>query len=129
MILSNSGVATGGMGGSGPPTCVQTPPEISANPLKSFLHILGGNPTHVCIILQLLLLTSKEKWFGPPTFFGLATPLVSNPCLRLLCKKSILTSEILRIGKMNSTFHTTILLIISKVLSSYYFNGMKSNEK
>ena len=26
-----------------------------------------------------LLLTSKETWFGPPTFLGLATPLVLGP--------------------------------------------------
>ena len=30
-----SGVATGGMGGPDPPTSIQTPPEISANLLKS----------------------------------------------------------------------------------------------
>ena len=29
----------GGMGGSGPPTSVQTPLGISANPLKSFFYI------------------------------------------------------------------------------------------
>ena len=35
----SSGVATGGMGGSEPPTSVQTPPEICSNPLKSVLYI------------------------------------------------------------------------------------------
>ena len=63
-----SGVATGGMGGSGPPTSVQTPPEICANPLKSVLYIGGGGPMHV--YCNFLLLTSKEKLFGPPTFLG-----------------------------------------------------------
>ena len=59
------------MGGSGPPTSVQTPPEICVlNPLKSVLYI--GGVSHVC---NFLLLTSKEKLFGPPTLFGLATPL------------------------------------------------------
>ena len=29
-------------------------------------------------ILELLLLTSKEIWFGPPTFFELATPLAPS---------------------------------------------------
>ena len=63
------------MGGSGPPTSVQTPPEICANPLKSVLHI-GGCPMHV--YCNFLLLTSKEKWFGPPHFFwaGDATAFV-----------------------------------------------------
>ena len=65
----------GGMGGSRPPTSVQTPPEICANPLKSVLYKEGGGcPVHV--YCNFLLLTSKEKWFGPPTFFGLATPLL-----------------------------------------------------
>ena len=35
----------GGMGGSGPPTFVQTPLEISTNPLKSFC-IYGGCPMY-----------------------------------------------------------------------------------
>ena len=42
----NSGITTGGMGGSGPPTFVQTPPEINANQLKSFF-IYGGYPMYV----------------------------------------------------------------------------------
>ena len=71
------------MGGSGPPTSVQTPPEISANSLKSFC-IYRGRVFHACI-LELLLLTSKEIWFGPPTFFGLATPLVSSLDSSFVC--------------------------------------------
>ena len=39
----------GGMGGSGPPTSVQTPPEIRANPLRSVLYI-GGGVSHACIL-------------------------------------------------------------------------------
>ena len=38
-VCNKSGVAMGGMGGSEPPTYVQTPLEISANPLKSFFNI------------------------------------------------------------------------------------------
>ena len=57
--MLHSGVATRGMGGSGPPTSVQTPLGISANSLNNFLHI-GGTPT----------------WFGPPTSSGLAKPLM-----------------------------------------------------
>ena len=68
-----------GMGGSGPPTSVQTTPEVCTNPLRSVLYI-GGGPMHV--YCNFLLLTSKEKLFGPPTFFGLATPL---PPLSLSC--------------------------------------------
>ena len=45
-----SGVATGGMGGSGPPTSVQTPPEICENPLRSVLCIGGGGVSHACIL-------------------------------------------------------------------------------
>ena len=45
-ILTSSGVATGGMGGSGPPTFIQTFPEISANPLKSFF-IYKGDPMYI----------------------------------------------------------------------------------
>ena len=52
--FEGSGVATGG-GGSGPPTSVLTPTEISANPLKSLyiyiyiyiLYIYRGYPMHV----------------------------------------------------------------------------------
>ena len=44
-----SGVAMGEMGGSRPPTSVQTPLEISANPLKTFFYIWGYIP-HVCIL-------------------------------------------------------------------------------
>ena len=54
--------------GPDPPTSVQTPLGISANPLKSFFTYGGGVP-QVCI-LSLLMLTSKETWFGPPHFFG-----------------------------------------------------------
>ena len=36
----------------------------------------GGCPMHV--FCNFLLLTSKEKLFGPPTFFGLATPLLRS---------------------------------------------------
>ena len=65
-----SGVATGGMGGSGPPpTSVQTLPEICTNPLRSVLYIGGGGgPMHVHCNFSLL--TSKEKLFEPPTFLG-----------------------------------------------------------
>ena len=76
LVLQLSGVATGGMGGPDPPTSVQTSPEICANPLRSILYI-GGGPMHV--YCNFLLLTSKEKLFGPPTFFGLATPLLQLP--------------------------------------------------
>ena len=54
-----------------PPTSVQTPPEICANPLRRVSCI--GGPMHV--FCNFLLLTSNNKKFGPPTFFGLATPL------------------------------------------------------
>ena len=40
----------GGMEGSGPPTSVQTPLGISANPLKSFFSHIGGGVPHVCIL-------------------------------------------------------------------------------
>ena len=81
VVINDSGVATGGMGVR-TPTSVQTPPEISANPLKS-LYIHGGGVSYACI-LELLLLTSKEIWFGPPTFFGLATPLINDEAMQLV---------------------------------------------
>ena len=67
LLQWHSGVATGGMGGSGPPTSVQTPPEICANPLKSVL-IYREGPMHV--YCYFLLLISEENFFGPPTFLG-----------------------------------------------------------
>ena len=70
-----SGVTTGGMGGSGPPTSVQAPPEICTNPLRSVLYIGGGGGA-MHVYCKFLLVTSKEKLFGPLTFFGLATPLI-----------------------------------------------------
>ena len=75
----------GGNGGSGPPTSVQTPPEICANPLRIVLYI--GGPMHV--YCNFLLLTSKEKLFGPPTFFGLATPLCVKGKNKLEKKKQV----------------------------------------
>ena len=59
----------GGMGGSGPPTSVQTSPEICANPLRSILYIGGGGGGPMHVYCNFLLLTSKEKLFGPPHFF------------------------------------------------------------
>ena len=73
---SPSGVATGRMGGSGPPTSVQTPPEICANPLRSVFCIGGGGPMHV--YCNFLMLTSKQHFLDPLTFLGLATPLTSH---------------------------------------------------
>ena len=45
-----SGVATGGMRGFGPPTYVQTPPEINANPLKSIFYIWGVSHAYIYIL-------------------------------------------------------------------------------
>ena len=56
----------GGTGGSGPPSSVQTP-EISANPLKRFLYNWGW-VYHACC--NVLLFSSKETLFGPPTCLG-----------------------------------------------------------
>ena len=61
-----------GMGGSGPPTYVQTPPEISANPLKRFLYI--GVPMYV--YCNFYCSPAKKIGLDPP-LFGLATPLGS----------------------------------------------------
>ena len=78
----------GGMGGSGPPspTSLQTPPEICANSLRSVLCIEGGGGGPMHVYCNFLLLTSNKKMFGPPTFFGLATPLdnsfASSNCSR-----------------------------------------------
>ena len=61
-----------GNGRSRPPTSVQTPPEICANPSRIVLYM--GGPIYV--YCNFTLLTSKEKLFGPiPHFFGLVTPL------------------------------------------------------
>ena len=75
----SSGVATHHKetSGSGPPNYVQTPPEISTNPLKSFFYIckylyMCIGPTY--IYCNLLLLTSKDE-LSNPHFFGLAMPL------------------------------------------------------
>ena len=64
-----------GMGGSGattpPHTYVQTPPDISANPLKSFF-IYSGIP---CMYIAFFTAHQQRKMVRTPTFFGLATPL------------------------------------------------------
>ena len=49
-----------GIGGSGPPTNVQTPLEISTNPLKKSFCII--------VYCEFLMLTNKEKMSGPPLF-------------------------------------------------------------
>ena len=61
---------------------VRTPPLLfrprlgfSANPLRSFFHILGDTPCMCIVTFYHSVLTGKETWFGPPTFLGLATPL------------------------------------------------------
>ena len=54
--------------GPDPPTSVQTPPEIRANPLRSVLYIGGGGPMHV--YCNFLLLTSKKIVRTPPFFWA-----------------------------------------------------------
>ena len=53
--------------GSGPPTSVQTPPEISTNPLKSF-YIYGGYPMHV--YWNFYCSPAKKYGSNPPPFLG-----------------------------------------------------------
>ena len=74
--MSFSGVATGGNGGVRTPTSVQTPLEISANPLKSFITYRGGGyPMYV--YCNFYCSPAKKHGLDPPTFLGLATPLMS----------------------------------------------------
>ena len=69
--MTNSGIATGEMGGSGPLTYVQTPPEISANPLKSLFFYIGG-VSHVCIIVTFTA-HQQRKMVQTPFFWVDAT--------------------------------------------------------
>ena len=77
----NSGVATGEMGGSGPHFCADPSWDLRKSVEKCFIYGGGGIPIHV--YCDFLLLTSKEKLFGSPTFFGLATPLRGNTSIAL----------------------------------------------
>ena len=63
---ASSGVATGGMGGPDPPTSIQTPLGISANPLKFFLHI-GGTP---CMYIVTFTAHQQRNMVRTPHFFG-----------------------------------------------------------
>ena len=56
LVRYQSHVATGGNRGSGPPTSIQTPLEISANSLKSFFTYLGGGIPHVYISSSVFLM-------------------------------------------------------------------------
>ena len=63
-------VSLRGMGGSGPPTYVRTPPEISANSFKSFV-MYNGDPMHVyCNFYCLPAMKNRSD----PSFFELAKP-------------------------------------------------------
>ena len=64
----NKAVATGGIGGSGPTTFVQTPPETRANPLKSFV-MYRGCPMYV--YCNFYCSPAKKHFSDPPTFLGL----------------------------------------------------------
>ena len=59
----------GEWGGPDPPTSVQTPPEISANPLKMFIYIGGGGyPIHV--YWNFYCSPAKKYGSDPPLFLG-----------------------------------------------------------
>ena len=73
----------GGMEGSGPPTSIQTPLGISANPLKSFFTYRGGGcPMYV--YCNFYCSPAKKHGSDPPTFLGLATPLHDRIPTKLL---------------------------------------------
>ena len=74
-----SSVATGNGGVRPPPTSVQTPLGISANPLKSFFFTYRGVP-HVYIYCNFYCSPGKKHGSDPPTFLGLATPLDETGC-------------------------------------------------
>ena len=109
MIPHSRGVATGGLGGSGPPTFVQTPHGICANPLRSVLYI--GGPKHVYCIFSLL--TSKEKIFGPPLFWGwwghcpihLSLAALMSARFSPLTSKHAITWHGSRYTKLDCSFH------------------------
>ena len=66
------------MGGSGPlpPTYVQTPPEISANSLKSFfIHGVGGIP---CMYIVTFTARQQRKNGSDPHFFWAGDATVYN---------------------------------------------------
>ena len=60
--------------GPDPPTSIQTPPEICANPLRSVLYI-GGGGVPCMYIVTFYCSPAKKNCSDPPTFFELATPL------------------------------------------------------
>ena len=106
VILNISGVATGGISGSGPPTYIQTPLEISAKPLKSlFLYIEVGVP---CMYIVTCYCSTAKKNCSDP-FFGLATPLLNIgpwPCLLNKLTQWKLFSHNHLLGKID--FSTTL---------------------
>ena len=69
-----------GMGGSGPPTSVQTPPEIRANPLKRVLYIGGGGGVPCMYIVIFYCSPAKKNCSDPPHFFwaGDATDFIGG---------------------------------------------------
>ena len=75
--LSSHIVATGGMEGSGPPTFVQTPLGIIANPLKSFFTYRGGGTPCMYIVTSTAHL--QRNMVRTPHFFGAGDATVSNP--------------------------------------------------
>ena len=77
--LPTSGVATGGTGGSGPPTSVQTPPEICANPLRSVLCIGGGVP---CMYIVTFYCSPATKKFSDPPLFWAGYATASDFAIR-----------------------------------------------
>ena len=100
--LSSSGVATGGEWESGPPTSVQTPPEICANPLRSVLYIGGGGgPMHV--YCNFLLLTSKKNCSDPPLFLGWR-----SHCCPVLISQLFLVAVLILIFALSSVSCTTL---------------------
>ena len=68
-ITELSGVTTGGMEGSGPPTSVQTPLGISANPLKSFFHIWGGGGGTSCMYIVTFTAHQQRNMVRTPPLF------------------------------------------------------------
>ena len=68
------------MGGSGLPTYVQTPSEISAYPLKNEkFFIYRGIPCMYIVYCKFYCSPAKKNGSDPHTFFGLVTTLAGCP--------------------------------------------------
>ena len=115
------------MGGFGTPNNVQTPLEISANPLKSLFYIYGGTS---CMYIVTITAHQQRKMVRTPTFGGLATPLME------LIRTSIFarclgwtTKQIFEVGQGWIILRTIIPIYETILLWTVYHRRIHTVEK